>query len=588
MVPTLNRSRLSTSVRRRPVHAWTAGVLVSAGVVSLLSMPSAAQAGTGAPIAAAPAVKAAGSDVTSPLEARRVDSVKVTLKWIACGKNECATVPLPLDYDAPGGPTIPISMVRIKATNPTKKIGTLFYNPGGPGGVATEGLLSFAPALSATVRANFDLVAIDPRGVGTSFQVRCFADGRDRRDFTDSSLNRNFPFGQQQIPQAIADARIVGQACSNGGRPLVGAMSTAQSARDMDVIRRAVGDSKLNFLGFSYGTYLGQVYANLFPDRVRTLVIDGVLDPVAWAGTPATQAQPVTDRLQSGAAGWRALEELDDRCFASGLCAKRGDVTGDVKLLMARLKEKPLINTERFLGPRVITYQYFVGLVQSLLRTFPQGVYAYASSFLAQYSSAGSAQRSATAQMAAIPEVTRRLAANLTATGDPFDDPNRKAYWAVMCSDSLNSAKIADFASIADAADRRAPGLGRLWTWASSPCAADAWSARDDDAYRGTFTHRTSAPVLVIGNYWDPITPYAGAQAAANLLPNSRLLSSNSWGHTAYGTSTCVTGAVDRYLLGQQVPAANTVCQGDDQPYSRSSASAGAGPRLSSAANLLP
>jgi hypothetical protein len=141
------------------------------------------------------------------------------------------------------------------------------------------------------------------------------------------------------------------------------------------------------------------------------------------------------------------------------------------------------------------------------------------------------------------------------------------AFQSVLCTDGRNPSRASDWATYAARNDRTAPGFGRLWTWASAPCANWTWTVRDEDSYRGPFTRTTANPVLVVGNYWDPATNYEGAVKTSTLLPNSRLLSSDSWGHTAYGTSACVDTAVDHYLLTRRVPAAGTTCTGDSQPF---------------------
>lgn len=148
----------------------------------------------------------------------------------------------------------------------------------------------------------------------------------------------------------------------------------------------------------------------------------------------------------------------------------------------------------------------------------------------------------------------------------PYDN-SPEAFQSVLCTDGLNPPRAEGWKKYAANAQRTAPEFGPLWTWSSAPCAGSTWTVRDEDAYRGGFSHITANPVLVVGNYWDPATNYAGAVTAARLLPNSRLLSSDSWGHTAYGTSVCVTRAVDRYLLSVALPDRGTRCVGDDQPF---------------------
>ena len=140
----------------------------------------------------------------------------------------------------------------------------------------------------------------------------------------------------------------------------------------------------------------------------------------------------------------------------------------------------------------------------------------------------------------------------------------------MLCTDGSNPRWASTWETAAARADRAAPGFGRLWTWASAPCASATWTVHDEDAYTGPFTHRTSATVLVVGSHWDPATNYDGAVAAAAGLPNSRLLSSTNWGHTAYGTSFCSTAIIDRYLISKKLPVVGKVCTDSFQPFEES------------------
>jgi hypothetical protein len=141
------------------------------------------------------------------------------------------------------------------------------------------------------------------------------------------------------------------------------------------------------------------------------------------------------------------------------------------------------------------------------------------------------------------------------------------AFSSVVCTDGLHPAKAGSWPAKVAEADKRAPYFGRAWDWGSVQCAGDSWKVRDEDAYTGPFNRRTSAPVLFVGDYYDPATNYNDAVSSSKLLPGSRLLSSDSWGHTAYGTSACVTNAVDAYLLNGTLPPAGKVCVGDVQPF---------------------
>ena len=174
---------------------------------------------------------------------------------------------------------------------------------------------------------------------------------------------------------------------------------------------------------------------------------------------------------------------------------------------------------------------------------------------------------------------TQRFVARLKAAEERRDNSFRRsnfnfpynnsldAFLSVTCTDSVNAKNLSKFGAIGAKADARAKYFGRSWLWSTAACSSSRWTAKDEDSWRGPFNRRTRAPVLVVGNYWDPATRYEGAETAARLLPNSRLLTSDSWGHTAYGTSDCVTSAVERYLVSVTLPAAGTTCVGDIQPF---------------------
>ena len=203
---------------------------------------------------------------------------------------------LPRDYDKPKGAKTELALLRYRSPDQTKRIGTLFVNPGGPGGWATDLAYYASEFLSSDILERFDIVGVDPRGVGYSDNVRCFADPGKQAPVMNTLYGRGFPTTKAETAAYLKAAKAQGKACATAGKPLSVSMSTAAVARDMDVLRRAVGDQKLSYLGFSYGSYLGQVYANLFPDRVRALALDGVVDPWAWRGTKATRNVPRSDR----------------------------------------------------------------------------------------------------------------------------------------------------------------------------------------------------------------------------------------------------------------------------------------------------
>jgi pimeloyl-ACP methyl ester carboxylesterase len=560
-------------MRLRPRSLLTVLGVVAAGLVPV----SGAAAAPPAPAPPAPAHSAPqrlASDPTSPVEARRVDRVRTPrLGWYRCyDYAECATVRLPLDYDDPAGPTTELALLRVRARDQKHRIGSLFVNPGGPGGSGTAIAYAAPEFLGDGVLDRFDVVGFDPRGVGFSDNVRCFRSVKDQtREL--AGLDVTFPYTKAEERGYVASSKALGRACSTSGRPLSGSMSTAEAARDMDVLRRAVGDRKLSYLGFSYGTALGQYYANMFPDRVRAITIDGVINPVSWTGTPATAGVTQDDRLRSADGAYKALREILIRCDRAGgrACAfAGGDPVANFDLVVRRLRATPLVIDDPDLGQVTLSYADFIGFVLGNLYS-PDGyqpitqLAALALTLTEPPATVSAAQRAA-ATRAIARRMTSAAGHGRPARDFPYDN-SFETYLGVACTDGLHPADAGSWPALTARSDRRAPYFGRAWGWGTAPCASRTWTVRDEDAYTGPFTRRTAAPVLLVGNYWDPATNYHDAVSSSRLLPGSRLLSSDSWGHTAYGTSACVTGAVDSYLLRGTLPAAGTVCVGDVQPF---------------------
>jgi pimeloyl-ACP methyl ester carboxylesterase len=547
------------SIPTRLLAAGVAGLILTGSLVVPTVATSAA--------AAVPA-----PDTTSPLEAWRVDSVPTPhLPWYKCyGTAQCATVRLPLDYDDPYGETVEIAVLKMKARKPASRIGSLFVNPGGPGGSGTE-MAALSPLfLSGAVLDRFDVVGFDPRGVGFSDNLKCFPTTA-RQTQVLSGLQAFFPYGANQERGYVNSAQAVGRGCSRTGAKLAGAMSTAEVARDMDVLRRAVGDKKLTYLGFSYGSLLGQYYANMFPDRVRALALDGIINPITWVGSPATANRLLDDRLNSADGAYKALQRLLIRCDQAGekrCMFAKGDPRKHFEAIARKLRAKPLVlGTDEDLGPVRLTYADFVGITLMGLYTPVAGELVTAIASLIETLLADPAATTGAQRSAARSALRERLT-HVRAPGRDFPyDNSYEAFAGVMCTDALHPGDAGGWPALTAAADRRAPYFGRAWGWSSVPCAGDTWTVRDEDAYQGPFNRRTSAPVLVVGNYWDPATNYGQAVSAARLLPNSRLLTSDNWGHTAYGTSTCVTRAIDTYLVRGSVPPAGTKCHSPLQPF---------------------
>lgn len=521
------------------------------------------------PVALAAAVTLTLGGVFPGSPARAGAGVAPRVVWTACEDGfECATVPAPLDYDRPRGVQIAISLVRLPAAEPGRRIGSLLLNPGGPGGSGVDFARAVAHDLAPEVRARFDIVGFDPRGINRSTPLRCF-------DTLEEAVAVLPPFAYPESPaeerrQRVSDDRLAA-ACGRHGGAIRDHMSSADAARDMDLLRDRLGDRKLTYLGYSYGSLLGQNYANLFPSRVRALVIDAVVDPVAWATGHGRDARtvPVGTRIGSADGARRTLGEFFRLCDAAGAgCAFSGDASRRYAALAQRLRGHPATIVDPFTG-ETLTFTYNDLIAVTLGALYTAQIWPDLAFFLADV------QRQVSPSA-----LGRRLAAMRAKLG--LAAPAQEEYPngvegspGVTCSDTINPRSFADWRRSADRAAQRHGYFGRIWNWAWSVCRS--WpSSAGQDRHLGPWTARTSAPVLVVGNYFDPATRYQGAVAAARLLPNSRLLSYAGWGHGAYfiAGNSCVDSNVTRYLLTGRVPAAGTVCQPQGSPFGPAPATA--------------
>ena len=488
------------------------------------------------------------------------------IDWQPCYRQfgdsfECAKVPVPLDYTDPRSPTIGISVVRLPASDSANRLGAIFFNPGGPGGSGIDFVVGAGPFIyTDEVREHFDLVGFDPRGILRSAPVTCFA---TLEDSFSVSPPWAFPYtAAEETIQAALDTALNG-ACEANARSIVDHMSTANVARDIATIADRMGEADINYAGYSYGSFLGVSLANLFPDRVRAVVVDGILDPIAWTtGAPGQQDLPFSTRLGSDIGAQATLDEFFRLCDEAGDdCPFSGDSAARFDAMAELLKLGP-VEVDIFEGTTFfVTYADLIG--QSLGAMYNSASWPSLSFFLADLEGwlglTKAPMQGSTVAADALREATSYL-----------DRPRRypnfvEGFPGVACSDSDNPDGH-QFWSVAGAEAEAANGyFGRLWTWASSPCAV--WSAFDDGRYMGPFDAQTENPVLVVGNLYDPATPYHGAQAVRDLLPNSSLLTLDGWGHTSLFLSQCADTAVSDYLLTGVPPADGTVCTQDFGPF---------------------
>ena len=475
------------------------------------------------------------------------------LAWATCTKPgreafECATARVPMNYAKPQGRKITLAVIRLRATDQTHRIGSLFFNPGGPGGPGVEGLAQIAGFFPTQLRNRFDLVSWDPRGVGESTSVQCFASEAAEARFRSSvSL---IPVGKNQEQQLIKNNAELGRKCARRSGDLLRFVSTADTARDLDLLRAAVGDRKLNYYGISYGTFLGATYANLFPKRVRALVLDGDVNPQAWVtGQPTAKGRML------------------------GTFLRQKSDTGSAKTLNAFLNLCGRATTDRCAfsaGSAADTRSKFATMIKSMRRHSLQtrGGYTYAQVidkaandiyFTGLWSHLAQALQDVWLDHA----VTRAeplLGQKYAGIGQQL---------SIMCGESPNPP-ASTFAWQSSFATDRSGTTGPYWSWIPSGCAS--WPATAALRYVGPWNKRTAKPILVMSTTFDPATPYQGAQFMTKTLARARLLTVDGYGHTAlFNTSTCANDYSSRYFIEGRLPRVGTRCAQDFVPFASGS-----------------
>jgi len=485
---------------------------------------------------------------------------KPKVSWSPCYKKfglpfECGTVQVPLDYDRPGIAAVSIALIRVPATDPANKIGTLFFNPGGPGGSGVDFILSVYPYLySEEVRARFDIVGFDPRGIARSTALRCYGNYKQWPVY---------PFVFPMTPEeggiwGQVDDLLAGQ-CDKRGTKLYDHMSTADAARDLDFLRQAVGDDMLNYVGFSYGTYLGMTYINLFPDKVRAVVLDGNIDPVAWSIGEGDQSAslPFTTRLKSAAGAQATLLEFFRLCD-EGDSPFHGDTENRFAVMAAKLKAEPLVITMPDGFTYFFTYADMIGTVWGALYN------SYVWPDLAQFLADLESMLPADALGLSLYKLWDSQGF-ITKRGFPNYYNWMEGFPAISCADSDNPTFFEAWSAAAASSELEDGYLGPGWTWASSICLP--WGGDKGDRYVGPWDAATANPVLIANTLFDPATRYEGALTNHGFLAGSGLLTVNGWGHCTWGFSWEADMAVAEYLLRGTLPPEGTVYNQDYVPF---------------------
>lgn len=495
----------------------TAALMIS-GCTSGSSSPSASAAGGG----------------TAPSDALR-PYYEQQLKWRPCGVSgfDCATMKAPLDYAEPAGDSIKLAVARKKATGPGKRLGTLQVNPGGPGGSAVDYLQGYAGiGYPAPVRARYDMVAVDPRGVARSEPVTCLT-GKEMDEYTQVDQTPDDAGEKSRLAASLKD---FAKGCEKRSGEILPHVSTVEAARDMDILRAVLGDEKLSYVGASYGTFLGATYAELFPERVGRLVLDGAMDP----SLPSRQM----NRDQTG--GFEtAFQSFAADCVKREDCplgtTSAADASRRLKAFFARLDAKPVETGEsRELGESlattgVIAAMYDEAAWPQLRQALTDAMAGDGASLLALADSYY--ERDSDGAFANL--MFANAAVNCLDLPPAFSDPK-----------AVESA-LPDF-------EKASPVFGKGFAWASLNCAYWPTPATGKPH---PIEANGAAPVVVVGTTRDPATPYKWAQGLAGQLSSGRLLTYEGDGHTAYGRgSDCIDTAINTYLLEGTVPPENKRC----------------------------
>jgi pimeloyl-ACP methyl ester carboxylesterase len=470
------------------------------------------------------------------------------------GFYSCARYRVPIDHDDASLGTIDIALLKRAARTPDKRVGSLFLNPGGPGGPGLTMPIAGPAIFRPQVLDRFDLIGFDPRGVGASNPLRCFTTQEDADAVFGAQIG--VPLSRSEISGTLAGYRDYGRFCKNNAGALLNHMSTKDVVRDLDTLRAAVGDRKLTYVGFSYGTLIGSTYTAMFPKQSRAIVIDGNVDP---ALRTSDGVQYDRERAQ----GFEiALDAFLERCDQVGpQCAfSDGDPRAKFDELREYLRKQPIIIPG--VGPLDISR--FTGTVGGAL--YSPAAFAGLAEFLqARYNAIHPSAQAQSLQPRPLqaPAIGHRGLADLRPDSPYTSDDS---YFAVNCADKPFRIRQEQVPDIAAKWERESRTFGRSQAF-SDTAACPVWPVKKPDAYRGPWRAKTDVPVVVVGNYYDPATQYKFAQRMAAELGNSRLLSVDAFGHCILGDALGVDQAVADYLTDLKVPANGQVFQPNVQPF---------------------
>ncbi|MCX7520932.1 alpha/beta hydrolase [Microbacterium sp. STN6] len=455
------------------------------------------------------------------------------ITWTSCGNDmQCGKAMVPLDWKNPSHATIELALVRHLATG--KSLGSLLVNPGGPGGSGVdfvENNLDYAT--DTTLQTHYTIVGFDPRGVGKSTKVTCY--GPAKMDQYLYGITTGTRGSAAWIAAQTEEAKDFASACEKNTGALLAHVDTVSAARDLDVLRAALGDTKLHYLGYSYGTYLGATYASLFPDKVGRLVLDGAIDPAA-SNFDVTMEQ--SKGFES------ALRAYLKSCLGGKDCPFTGTVERSMTTvgdLLSSVEASPIRNADgRELGADTL-------LTAIIYPLYDANAWSYLSQMFTEV-------MKGKASLA----FTLADAYNNRSSNGTYGDNSTEAFMAINCLDYTYDDNPAVMRSQEQKLEQAAPVIGRYMGYGDIGCAT--WPYHSTTK-RGPITAPGAAPILVVGTTNDPATPYVWAQNLAGELQSGHLITYHGEGHTAYNKSnSCVNDAVDGYFVSGTVPSTDPMC----------------------------
>jgi len=493
------------------------------------------------PVVAAPAAKAAVPEGLESFYSQKVE-------WYDCGATggmersaqrtgfQCAKVKVPLDYSKPDGQTIEVAMKKHLATGSVRQ-GSLFINPGGPGGSGVQYVEGAAETAFAGVQGSFDIIGFDPRGVGSSTPVTCAAANGVDPMSDPGQASSGAPF-EDLAPQIETTFRQMEANCAAGTKPvgLLDHVDTISVARDLDVLRALSGDQRLNYLGISYGTYLGAHYAELFPANTGHMVFDGAVDPSLSLG----------ERAAGQAKGFEtSLHTYVKQCQAGQTgpsCPLTGSVdagTQQIRDLIASADKTPLKTSD----PNVTVDG---GTITVVVRRL-----LYASEYWNALT------------YALDQAITQQDGSSFqTLYGPTTTGVSAPTFYAVNCLDIPVQGDMTSWEQEYQQILQSSPTFGVSLSNQDARC--QAWG-HNGTRKPAPIHAKGAAPILVVGTTGDPATPYAWSKALAEQLDSGQLLTWEGDGHTAYGRSgACVRRAIDGYLIGGTMPKPGATCKGNE------------------------